>query len=275
MGWRVLAMTACVGSIFGGAARAADLYREGSVKDAPVHASSPLWSGFYVGVHGGHADGDWDGKLTTSNAATDGFTTDPLSTGYNGAGRTLGADGGIYGVQVGYNKQSGKFVFGIEADISRADFDGKETFSTNIVEGSDFFIAEGDIDKTHTFDLDYFATIRGRLGYTYGRFMPYITGGLAFGETEAKLNVNFLDFAFSEAKTDASHVGYAVGAGIEASIGGNWSLKAEYLYVDLGEENYRFKFDGNSDGFDADLSFDVVRVGLNYKFGARDDDRLK
>lgn len=258
-----------------GQAPAADIYAGESMKDAPATYNSITWTGFYLGIHGGYADGGWDGRLGFDDPNTPG----PDDAGYADPTRDLGADGWLGGAQIGYNKQRGSLVFGIEADISGTDFEGSETFTTD----------DGNFAKKHEFQLDYFGTVRGRLGYATGRFMPYITGGLAFGSTKGDLTVTYPNPAFnllgqsSNASVEEDHFGYTIGAGVEAMVGGGWSLKAEYLYVDLGEEDYRFKgtvlgdparpFD--TDSFKSELDFDVFRVGLNYKFGARESEPLK
>lgn len=76
----------------------------------------------------------------------------------------------------------------------------------------------------------------------------------------------------STASTDEAHLGWALGAGLEADVGYGWSVKAEYLHIDLGTEDYNFRgkvYNGdpfNTDGFESDLVFDVFRGGLNYRF---------
>jgi outer membrane immunogenic protein len=102
----------------------------------------------------------------------------------------------------------------------------------------------------------WFATFRGRAGYAFDRFMPYVTGGGAYGNIKASLSP--LGLTATESK-----FGYTFGGGLEYAFPGNWTAKIEYLYVDLG------KFDT---GFTApvvnEVSFsqNIVRVGLNYKF---------
>lgn len=107
--------------------------------------------------------------------------------------------------------------------------------------------------------------------------MPYVTAGLAWGKTSGDLAVaykpNGVDtFGTSFASVEETHVGYAVGGGLEWMLAHNWTVKAEYLFIDLGEEDYAYvgKTKGgltyDTDHHHADLELHTVRVGVNYKF---------
>ena len=99
---------------------------------------------------------------------------------------------------------------------------------------------------------DWLATIRGRVGYAgWDRFMPYVTGGAAFGNIKTTI-AGVGDS--SETKT-----GWTLGGGIEAAIAGPWTAKVEYLYVDLGSG-------GSIAGSDASFHTNIVRAGVNYRF---------
>lgn len=263
----------------------------GSANAAPPSKSSgkaPIgvtvdWTGFYFGASGGYANGEWDGRARTiagGNPAD--FDTGFLPTNH----RTLEADGWLGGLQIGYNQQVSKIVFGIEADFSFTEFDGDETYRTrNFLagQGGDLFY-----DKAHKPKLDYFGTVRGRLGYDFAGILPFVTGGLAWGKTDAHLQVDQFSggvvwargWEINEAsgRVDEEHVGWTAGAGVEGKVAAGWSLKAEWLHVDLGQEDYLFVGAHNigplagqpfaTDSFPADLEFDVYRIGFNYHFGA-------
>lgn len=228
------------------------------------------WTGFYVGTHAGYGWGDWDGKLETT-AGCPAACPPNKDAGYLNPYRTIDADGWLGGLQVGYNwRLQGPIVIGFEADISWTDMDGSGTFDTDKYGRSVW-------SKQHDLELDYFGTARVRLGYAAQSVLPYITGGLAWGKTSGDLAVTYIPPAgvggTSYASTDENHVGWTIGAGVEYAISSNLSIKAEYLYVDLGDEDYLFKgetYTGlpfDTDSFASDLTFDVVRVGLNYKLG--------
>jgi outer membrane immunogenic protein len=143
----------------------------------------------------------------------------------------LEPSGFVGGLTGGANWQWGNVVFGLETDISYS--------------GVDDGIAG------YKWELDWYGTTRARFGYAWDRFMPYLTGGLAYGRGTYKI-AGYND--------DASHVGWTVGAGVEGAITQNWSAKVEYLYVDLGEKHYGDLPWKNE--FDAS----VLRAGVNYRF---------
>ena len=204
-------------------ANAADLIRRPPPPE-PVVAPPYNWTGFYLGINGGGGFG----HSTFSNVFG--------STGTN-------VSGGLVGGTLGYNYQTGPWVFGIEGD---GDWSGiKGSTSSGICAGVSCDVRN-----------DWLATLRGRVGYAYGNFLPYITGGAAFGD----INTNIT--GFNGSTTDKA--GWTVGGGIEAALAGPWTAKIEYLYVDLGSANCSAADCGIST--DTDFHTNIVRVGLNYRF---------
>src|ERR1700759_5062544 len=122
--------------------------------------------------------------------------------------------GGLVGATAGYNYQIGQAVVGIEGDIDWANING----TTNT------FCALGCKTSDH-----WLSTLPGRVGYAADRFMPFISGGLALGDIRAATP------GFAGANT--TNAGWTVGGGLEVALPGNWSAKAEYLHVDLGNFN--------------------------------------
>ena len=78
---------------------------------------------------------------------------------------------------------------------------------------------------------NWLATFRGRIGYAFDRWLPYITGGGAYGNVKATVSVPAFGLAASSSN---NQLGWTVGAGLEYAFLSNWSAKIEYLYVDLG-----------------------------------------
>ena len=203
------------------AAEAADIPRP--FYKAPVRSVIAYynWTGFYAGINAGYGWG-------TSNWDIPAVQNEP--TGF------------IIGGTIGYNFQTGSFVWGLEGDIAWAD-----------VKGS----VDCGLGLTCETANRWLGTARGRVGYAFDRFLPYITAGAAFGDVRASINPGPIVSA-----TD-TRMGWTVGGGLEYAFLGNWTAKIEYLYVDLGS------FDT---GFTApivnNVSFKehVVRGGLNYKF---------
>ncbi len=221
------------------------------------------WSGPYIGIHGGYADGEWDGELLWNGG----------DAGFDDPNQAISADGWFGGAQIGYNFQRDRIVFGIEADVSRVSgFDGAGTWTAHEGDGGNAW------RKEHDLSLEYFGTARLRLGYATGAFLPYITGGFAWAVTTGDLAVTqFAESDGAEAGTsfadvDETHVGWTIGGGLEVLLDEHWSAKAEYLYIDLDEQDYVFTgktftgADFSSDSYKSDLGFHSVRFGLNYQF---------
>jgi outer membrane immunogenic protein len=182
------------------------------------------WTGFYVGINGGYGWG-------TSDWTTPAVSPKPK--------------GGLFGGTLGYNYQVGSIVYGIEGDFDWADIKGN--------------VACAGVVTCETKN-SWLATFRGRLGYAFDRWLPYFTGGGAYGNVKATTSAPILGGITS---ASSNQLGWTVGAGLEYAFLGNWSAKIEYLYVDLG------KFDT---GFTApipdnvSLKENIIRAGLNYKF---------
>jgi len=202
-------------------------YQSGPAYKAPVGGKGyvPLafeyynWTGFYVGAVAGYAWGH---------------------SNWNPPGLKVSPRGWNIGGTLGYNYQIGPSVIGIETDLSWANAKGSEPF----------FGATLETRNT------WYGTARARIGYAFDRFMPYITGGLAYGDMRAEID----PFGVSASKTK---LGWALGGGLEYGFMGNWSIKAEYLYVDLGHMEPSFALPGSR----VDFEQHTARVGLNYRFG--------
>ena len=208
-----------------GTANAADIQRRQAMPaKAPVYVQAYNWTGFYVGVNGGGGFG----TSTWSNVGG--------STGFN-------LSGGVVGGTIGYNYQMGQTVFGLEGDLDWSNIRGSTTTG----------ICAGGTCETRN---HWLGTARGRIGYAFDRFMPFVTGGAAFGDIKAT-PVGF----GSQTTTKA---GWTLGAGGEFAVAGPWTAKVEYLYVDLGKANCPV---GNC-AVSTDVNFhtNLVRTGLNYRF---------
>ncbi|MCP4618516.1 MAG: outer membrane beta-barrel protein [Bradyrhizobium sp.] len=222
----------CAGSILIGApASAADLALK-----APALASIYNWTGFYAGGHFGYG------------GASFGPGTNPLPA--QGVFLPHSATGLTGGFQLGYNRQlANGVVLGIEAD---------STFTSPV--DTPGRAAMGPVPFHST--IDYVGTVRGRIGYAFGRWMPYMTGGFAWGHTH--INVNDADgeplFPVGQYQT-----GWTAGLGIEYAISGNWSAKAEYEYVDLSRRTYDLRDFGLAP-VNADPRIHLFKLGMNYHF---------
>jgi len=212
----------------------------------PTYASF-TWTGPYIGVNGGYG---WSAE-NNQLACTVSFACGQLPFG-------VSPDGGFGGGQIGYNWQGvwhPHLVLGVEADFQGADISDRRT---------DKF---GDILQSK---LDWFGTVRGRLGYAFDRTLVYGTGGFAFGGIEKLGDFSPFPFADNVAKVDKTATGYVVGGGIEYKVAPAWSVKAEYQYINLGQNDPKFQsglsFKRVSNTVDDD-AFHTVRAGINYHFG--------
>ncbi|MGV8953136.1 MAG: outer membrane protein [Cypionkella sp.] len=223
----ILALTSA--ALLTATAQAADLGWAGSTSPANMYSGSSAfqWSGFYAGVNGGYGFGTLSRQSTLGGAVTQ--------------DNTGGAQGGV---QAGYNFDMGGFVLGGEADLQLSSIGYTQELG-----------AAGTLKST----VDGFGTIRGRAGVTFDRVMPYITGGGAFGRGTVS-QTDPTNVVTSQTNT---HLGWTVGAGLEAAATDNITLKAEYLYVDLGTQTYSTAPGGN---INATQRFGVIRAGINYKF---------
>ena len=199
-------------------ATAADIpHREAMPAKAPVYISQAYnWTGAYVGLYGG---GGWGHSNTSA----------PFASSSN-------LSGGVAGGTLGYNYQVGQAVFGVEGDLGWSNIQG------SAICGAGFSCSTRN---------DWLGTVRGRLGYAVDRFMPYVTGGAAFGDIKTSVA------GVGDARS--TKAGWTLGGGIEAAIAGPWTAKVEYLYVDLGRG-------GSILGSDANFHTNIVRAGLNYRF---------
>jgi outer membrane immunogenic protein len=232
---------------------AADLY--GGFKGGPAAFSPPMWTGFYLGANGGYAWRQTDDQFGYPACAADcrGVRTWPTFPG-------IGAEGGFGGGQIGYNWQGvsgmSSLVAGIEADIQGAGISGKAI----TVPGEPFKNS-----------LDWFGTVRGRIGYAASSALVYVTGGFAYGGLRQNGEDNSWPTpAFYE--SNGTVTGYVLGGGVEYKFNPSWSLKAEYQYLNFGKNDPALVSgpasapatvagDGNTVKDDA---FHTVRFGVNY-----------
>jgi outer membrane immunogenic protein len=155
----------------------------------------------------------------------------------------FGTAGGMLGGTAGYNWQTGPVVLGVEGDVDWQDLRGT---TTNLCPAG------------CTTKSDWLSTVRGRFGYAFDRVMPYVTGGLAIGDIRA-LQPGFAGGSQAEA-------GWTAGGGVEFALTSNWTAKAEYLHVDLGNFNCGFNC-GATPTNNVSSREEIVRAGVNYKFG--------
>jgi outer membrane immunogenic protein len=153
--------------------------------------------------------------------------------------------GGLAGGTLGFNWQTGQLVYGLEGDFDWSNIKG--TTNANCPAGCETKIS-------------WLSTVRGRLGLGFDRVMPYVTGGLALGNIKASVP--------GEPGKSDTNAGWTAGGGLEVALWGNWSGKAEYLYVDLGKMDCGISCGGGPAFTTDNVTFTshIVRGGINYRF---------
>jgi outer membrane immunogenic protein len=203
-------------------------------KAAPAAVTAHSWSGFYAGIHGGYgwADGRTDIGINDPSGVTQLVAADggfPLSYSFD-------RNGYIAGGQIGFNQQISQWLWGVEADISATGMKGSSTVFTPQCPN----FCGGPSTSTVTQDMDWFGTVRGRLGWVSGQWLFYGTGGLAYGHVKysyLETNAPFGGPLTIAASGTNIEVGWTAGGGIEYGFG-QWSFRAEYLYFDLGKRTF-------------------------------------
>ncbi|MBR0739828.1 carbohydrate porin [Bradyrhizobium liaoningense] len=214
------------------AGRAADLPLK-----APALRTVYDWTGFYVGGHFGYGDAGFGPG--TNSLPLQGVILPPSATGFSG------------GYQLGYNHQlANRVVLGIEAD---------STFT-----GARDIVAHERSPTPFNTTLDYVGTVRGRIGYAFDRFMPFVTGGFAWGHTH--INVNDADGVTELFPVGKYQAGWTAGLGLEFAVSGNWTAKAEYDYVALSRRAYDLGGFGLGN-VDVEPRVHLFKLGLNHNFG--------
>ncbi|KQP53635.1 hypothetical protein [Methylobacterium sp. Leaf108] len=255
-------------------ASAADLPRRAA---PPVFVPVPVftWTGFYFGINAGYGfdAGNQDRNvydnvfpnLVRSGNLT-GFAAGPSQIAFSNSSN----EGFTGGGQVGYNYQftpGSGLVVGIEADAQYVDFGRNRT---NFVLTPGFAPIDGNVtfvDPRGTASLDYFGTVRGRIGYAFDKVLFYGTGGFAYGAGSNERSFGGVEYALP---TD-SFLNFFKSSAV--------TLKVEGLYVNLENNNRNagiYAFDTNGvvyrqPGFtnrSNGTEFAVIRAGLNYKFGS-------
>ncbi len=238
-------------------ANAADMYVPGAAgpggyKDEPYLAP---WAGWYAGANGGYGWNDSNNKLTYDEVVP------PLGVFDHSPG--FKSNGGFGGGQIGYNWQGifhPHLVLGLEADIQGAGITGSSQGLFDVLK-SDSFHAKS--------SLDWFGSVRGRLGFAFGSVLVYGTGGFAYGGVDNSVTASGGGETVVMTKNDIQ-TGYTAGGGVEYLLSPAWSVKVEYQYIDLGKESPSgtsnignvYKTPGIQD------KFDTVRLGINYHFGS-------
>jgi outer membrane immunogenic protein len=253
---------------FGGDTIVAPTYGA-SAPIAPIYKAPPpprpaptvlaySWTGLYVGGNFGYSVG----RNRVGENAVNPFAIPTFAQSF-----TLSPAGWLGGIEVGYNWQTTpNWVVGVEADWQGTNQKDSVCLDECLIPGPFITVEQ---------QIRWLATLRGRAGYAQQGWLWYVTGGGAWGSVREN-DVLSDDSAVPPAVVSFSQTrsGWALGAGVETALAGNWSAKAEYLYVDLGTTTHTFGFTGSvaaatlTETINTRVRDNIFRLGLNYKFGA-------
>jgi outer membrane immunogenic protein len=288
------AVAASILAISAAGASAADMASQTYTKAPLLVAPIFSWTGFYAGLNAGYADPTANFSVIPGGS----WIGDPDQTNVVNAGtRGLGLRGFTGGLQAGYNYQVGRIVLGIEGDANYLGL--KNSYSTPVLPGfaglvpvGTFFgvpffgLAAGHYQASGSAGLDAFYTLRGRVGYTADHWLFFATGGLAVTSEKFSQNISFVNQVFlalpltgpagganagSASRTAAS---WTLGGGVEYALNQQWSVKGEYLYVNLDSMSFSSvygpsAFSPGTYTIQHNLSLsglNIFRAGLNYHF---------
>jgi outer membrane immunogenic protein len=234
---------------------------------APVYS----WTGWYVG---GNFGGGWEN--TNSSATTTGTLAGfPFPQEFTSSSSS--ASGILGGGQLGFNYEFvSHWVAGVEADIDWAHITGSSS-------ACEFTAAGVTSCSNAASKIDYFGTVRGRLGYAFGNVLLYGTGGFAWAHHSNAVTLTCqgsgcpgttLPFATNTSSASSTPDGWTAGGGVEWLFLPNWTVRAEYLHLQFNSDSQNFSFTGTVAGFPlianshASLrtDLDIARVGVNYLF---------
>jgi outer membrane immunogenic protein len=230
-------------------AQAADLPVKAPYLKAPV-AMVYDWTGFYIGVNAGVGIGrDYTRLAIPAGLSFEASYLNPL--------------GGVGGGQIGYNWQLpksafGSLVLGVEADLQ----------GTGMRDNVNCLIGCLPTQNNNFSQrLDWFGTVRARAGIATGPVLTYVTAGWAYGSVKTTLTETVPPGTTAAFSSTQNRGGWTWGSGVEASLGGNWTGKIEYLWVNLGDRLDTFTGNGFAQAVSTDIREQIFRVGLNYRIG--------
>jgi outer membrane immunogenic protein len=200
---------------------------------ASARAAAPEaydWTGFYVGAEGGYGWG-----RTFSKSLDNGSTANPSMHG--------GAGGPFAGFNYQFNN---RIVLGIESEASFGNIEG-DTDCPN-----DAFRCVGRVD--------WLGSTRVRGGYGFGKVLPYLTFGVAYGQATVGQHVKASHSASVNART---HVGWSPGAGVEYAITRHLITRIAYAYYHLGNRTVTDDF---GEHLRYRLSVHEIQLGVGIKF---------
>jgi outer membrane immunogenic protein len=249
---------------------AADLGTGPYTKTPAYIVPSYSWSGAYVGLNVGYGWGRSSDTATLS-AGPSSLFTDTANLTMNGI---------VGGGQAGFNVQIQNWVVGAEGDFQGANQTANHSFTcpagacSSVLVGGILPVPGPAVAVTASQQLGFFGTVRARAGIVVvPELLLYATGGFAYGQVDTNSNIA------GATRQQNNDLGWVVGAGVEGAFGGGWSLRLEYLYLDLSNVSGQFTTAVVAPGgtatlvqsFNSRVTDNIVRIGVNYKFSGPAD----
>jgi outer membrane immunogenic protein len=202
---------------------------------AMTAAAAPFtWTGFYLGVQGGYTHAQVDPQLSLGGSFSQ--IPAPITDGLESRGsQGFDYDGGTLGGLAGFNYQFGQMVVGLEGS-------GSYLWSRDSRDTGAFLLGQGvpPLEIRGSFKTHYLFTVGPRIGYAFGRALPYITGGLAVGDLEWSQELHDLADPSTRLgrRITQTNAGWMVGGGVEYALTNNWHARVQYEYADLGSAEF-------------------------------------
>jgi len=259
-------------AVFAQAAHAADMSVTPFFRGSPV-VIGYNWQGYYVGANIGwsraSSDISWSPDPTHFLFVSNGVTFSDAGPISSASKNTLASNGAAGGIQTGYNWQWGNVVAGIEGDV---------TFmrnNANVTVGLPPPSQQALLSQSAR--LDWLVTVRPRLGYAWDNWLLYVTGGWAMGKAVFSDQVTATTGEVLGTTTSRELNGWTVGAGVEYGLVSGWTLKAEYLYTDLGSAAVLIGpgVFGSVAGTNHTMTDQIARIGFNFRFGGEHETVVK
>ena len=257
-------LSACLTTsvLVGLSAHAADLPTQKGPTPAPA-VPVFTWTGFHVGLNSGFGGAVYGGSDAIAAPGLGGIATRTFDR----------ASGSVVGGQLGYDYQFANGVLvGIETDMQWSTIKSSHQAQTT---ASDPSVATY---SNSSQGLEWFGTTRARLGFSIGSVLPYVTGGVGYGEVSSNGSQVLAAGLITSTAASRVAVGWAAGAGLDIALSNKLSARAEYLYLQLPGVSgpaigltpppLPTLFGSSSTGL---TQAHIVRGGLNYRFGGLDD----
>jgi outer membrane immunogenic protein len=248
---------------------------------APAVTSPSGWTGFYAGLDVGLQSTQTD--INTTTALFGGF---PINAAGAPTNYSANGTGPRFGGFLGYNWQfAPRWLTGIEADVGWAS--NNTTLNGILLPGS-FPLVSNTANSSFTTGTSWDGSARVRAGYLVTpSSLVYVTGGAAWQTFQSTLNTSpcltlFLGTCFGPPFSDTSNatrIGWTVGAGFETALWGHWVLRAQYRYSDFGSASFSNTNSINLltiggvvptplvTAYNERLRTNTATLGIAYKFG--------